>query len=101
MSEKSTNEYEIGDLFVSETALTLKLMPSRKSDTVPIRWFTKAGVTNLRRAAKDIQFLVGKLQGRKLSVRGLTVTTEKGRDTDLVGTRLSEAVSKAGFEVLG
>ena len=100
MPEKTQNEYEIGDLFVSETALTLKLLPSRKSGTVPIRWFAKNGVTNLRRAAKDIQFLVGKIRGRKLTVRGLTVTTEKGRDTDLIGTRLSAAVSKAGFEVL-
>lgn len=94
-------EFEVGDLFVTETAITVKLMPSRKSGTVPIRWFSKDGVTNVRRAAKDIQILVGKIQGRKLMVRGLTVTTDKGRDTDLVGTRLSEAVTKAGFEVLG
>lgn len=101
MSEKSKQEYEVGDLFVTETALTLKLMPSRKSGTVPIRWFAKdGGVTNVRRAAKDIQFLVGKIQGSKLAVRGLVVTTDQGRDTDLVRTRLSEAVEKAGFEVI-
>src|SRR5438105_1441718 len=41
MPEKSKQEYEVGDLFVTETALTLKLMPSRKSGTVPIRWFAK------------------------------------------------------------
>ena len=103
MPDKSQQEqeYEVGDLFVTENDLTLKLMPSRKSGTVPIRWFAKGGVTNVRSAAKDIQFLVGKIQGRKLSVRGLNVTTNKGLDTDLVGTRLSEAVQKAGFEVLG
>ncbi len=103
MSEKSQKEqeYEVGDLFVTETALTLKLMPSRKSGTVPIRWFAKGGVTNVRRAAKDIQFLVGKIQGRTLTVRGLNVTTDKGLDTDLRGTRLFEAVAKAGFEVIG
>ena len=101
MSELSNEEYEVGDLFVTETALTLKLMPSRKSGTVPIRWFAKdGGVTNVRLAAKDIQFLVGKIQGRKLAVRGLVVTTDQGRDTDLVRTRLHEAVEKAGFVVI-
>lgn len=101
MPVKSNQEFEVGDLFVTETALTLKLMPSRKSGTVPIRWFAKeGGVTNVRRAAKDIQFLVGKIQGRKLAVRGLVVTTDQGRDTDLVRTRLHEAVEKAGFEVI-
>ncbi|MFI5348559.1 MAG: hypothetical protein ACHQ2Z_03360 [Elusimicrobiota bacterium] len=99
--EKSQQEFEVGDLFVTETALTLKLMPSRKTGTVPIRWFAKdGGVINVRRAAKDIQVLVGKIQGRKLVVRGLVVTTDLGRDTDLVRTRLSEAVNKAGFEVI-
>ena len=63
MLDKSGQEYEVGDLFVTETALTLKLMPSRKSGTVSIRWFAKDGVTNVRRAAKDIQVLVGKIQG--------------------------------------
>ena len=91
MPDKSAREqeYEVGDLFVTETALTLKLMPSRKSGTVPIRWFAKGGVTNVRLAAKDIQVLVGKLRGSKLRVRGLNVTTDKGLDTDLVGTRRS------------
>ena len=101
MPEKPKQEYEVGDLFVTETALTLKLMPSRKSGTVPIRWFARdGGVTNVRRAAKDIQVLVGKLQGPRLAVRGLVVTTDLGRDTDLVRTRLSEAVNKAGFELI-
>ena len=79
MPENANNEYEVGDLFVTKTALTLKLLPSRKSGTLPIRWFDKDGVTNVRRAVKDIQYLVGKIQGRKLLVRGLTVTTDKGR----------------------
>ena len=101
MPEKSQQEYEVGDLFVTETALTLKLMPSRKTGTVSIRWFAKdGGVINVRAAAKDIQVLVGKIQGRKLKVRGLVVTTDQGSSTDLVRTRLSEAVNKAGFEVI-
>ena len=39
----SNSQEEVGDLFVTETALTLKLMPSRKSGTVTIRWFAKKG----------------------------------------------------------
>ena len=100
MSDMSKQEYEVGDLFVTETAITLKLMPSRKSGTVSIDWFDKDGVTNVKRAAKDIQVLVGKLQGKKIMLRGLVVTTDRGLDTDLNGTRLSEAVEKAGFELL-
>ncbi len=102
MSEKSKmdQEYEVGDLFVTESALTLKLMPSRKSGSLPISWFGGEGVTNVRRAAKDIQSLVGKLQGARIRVRGLNVTTDRGLDTDLVATRLREAVVKAGFEVI-
>jgi hypothetical protein len=100
MPDKSQQEYEVGDLFVTESALTLKLMPSRKSGTLQISWFARGGVTNVRRAAKDIQYLVGKIQGRRLRVRGLNVTTERGRDTDLVSTRLREAVAKAGFQVI-
>ena len=98
MTDKN-KQIEVGDLFVTETSLTLKLMPSRRSGTLAIRWFDKEGVTNVRRAVKDIQALVGKL-GRGRVVRALTVVTDKGRDTDLVKTRLSEAVQKAGFLVL-
>lgn len=100
MPQNDNNEYEVGDLFVTESALTLKLLPSRKSGTLNISWFDKDGVTNVRRAAKDIQILVGKIQGKSRVVRGLTVTTDKGRDTDLKATRLGEAVRKAGFDVL-
>ena len=98
MIDRNSQE-EVGDLFVTETSLTLKLLPSRKSGTVSIRWFDKDGVTNVRAAAKDIQTLVGKLRGR-LVVRNLTVTTDRGLDTDLGKTRLAEAVKKAGFLVI-
>jgi hypothetical protein len=99
MPQNKTME-EVGDLFVTETSLTLKLMPSRKSGTLQIRWFADGGVTNVKRAAKDIQSLVGKLQGKSRVVRSLTVMTDRGLDTDLVKTRLTEAVAKAGFSVI-
>lgn len=99
MMDKNTQE-EVGDLFVTETSLTLKLLPSRKSGTVAIRWFAQDGVTNVRLAAKDISTLVGKLRGRGRVVRNLTVTTNRGLDTDLGKTRLREAVKKAGFLVI-
>lgn len=93
-------QMEVGDLFVTESSLTLKLLPSRKSGSMPIRWFSNGCVTNMKGAAKDIKVLVGKLKGKKKQVRTLTVMTAQGRDTDLVKTRLTEAVSKAGFEVI-
>lgn len=93
-------QMEVGDLFVTESSLTLKLLPSRKSGTMAIRWFAKGKVVNVKGAAKDIQVLVGKLKGKSRQVRALTVMTDQGRDTDLVKTRLTEAVSKAGFEVI-
>lgn len=100
MPEKTKTEMEVGDLFVTESSLTLKLLPSRKSGTVQIRWFSNGCVTNVKSAAKDIQVLVGKLKGKKRQVRALTVMTAQGRDTDLVKTRLTEAVAKAGFQVI-
>ncbi|MDX6768263.1 MAG: hypothetical protein SF051_01915 [Elusimicrobiota bacterium] len=100
MSDKTKTEMEVGDLFVTESSLTLKLLPSRKSGSMQIRWFANGCVTNVKGAAKDIQVLVGKLKGKKRQVRALNVTTAQGRDTDLVKTRLNEAVSKAGFEVI-
>ena len=45
MSDKNTQE-EVGDLFVTETSLTLKLLPSRKSHTVAIRWFAEGRLVN-------------------------------------------------------
>ncbi len=100
MPDKTETQTEVGDLFVTESSLTLKLLPSRKSGTMTIRWFSNGCVTNVKGAAKDIQVLVGKLKGKKRQVRALNVTTAQGRDTDLVKTRLNEAVSKAGFEVI-
>lgn len=101
MSEKNkAGQMEVGDLFVTESSLTLKLLPSRKSGSMPIRWFSNGRVLNVKGAAKDIQVLVGKLKGKTKQVRALTVMTSQGRDTDLVKTRLTEAVSKAGFEVI-
>ena len=91
---------EVGDLFVTETAVTVKLLPSKKSGTRAIRWFSKGCVTNVRSAAKDIAFLVGRLQGRSRVVRGLTVMTDRGVSADIETTGLVEAIAKAGFEVL-
>lgn len=100
MPDKKMSQIEVGDLFVTESSLTLKLLPSRKSGSMPIRWFANGAVTNVKGAAKDIQVLVGKLTGKSREVRALTVMTAQGRDTDLVKTRLTEAVAKAGFQVI-
>jgi hypothetical protein len=97
---KPQQQEEVGDLFVTGASLTVKLMPSRKSASKPITWFSQGCVVNVKAAAKDISSLIGKTQGRGRVVRGLVVTTDLGLDTDLVKTRLSEAVRKAGFEVL-
>ena len=91
---------EVGDLFVTETSVTIKLLPSKKSGSRPIRWFTGGNVTNVRTAAKDIAYLVGKLQGRSRIVRGLTVMTDRGAGFDIAKTGLPEAVQKAGFSIL-
>lgn len=91
---------EVGDLFVTETEVTIKLLPSKKSGSHRINWFERGAVTNARAAAKDIAYLVGKLQGKKRVVRGLTVMTDLGVEYDLARTGLVEAVKKAGFEVL-
>lgn len=91
---------EVGDLFVTETSVTVKLLPSKKEGSKAIRWFSKGAVTNVRSAAKDIAVLVGKLQGRSRLVRGLTVMTDQGTQYDTAKTGLHEAIKKAGFEVL-
>lgn len=91
---------EVGDLFVTERAVTVKLMPSKKSGSRMIRWFSGGQVTNVRVAAKDIAYLVGKLQGRSRVVRGLTVMTDQGVAMDLDKTGLSAAVERAGFSVI-
>lgn len=93
---------EVGDLFVSETSLsiTVKLYPSRKTASRPIRWFAKGVVTNHRQAVRDIASLVERLQGKSRVVRGLTVMTDRGANHDITTTGLPEAVQKAGFESL-
>jgi hypothetical protein len=90
---------EVGNLFVNEKKVLLKLEPSKKSGSRSIRWFAGGCVTNIRSAARDIAFLVGKLQGRSLVVRKLTVVTDHGSNADLKKMRLVEAVEKAGFFV--
>ncbi len=101
MSSDARSE-EVGDLFVTDTELTLKLLPSRKRGTRRIRWFAGGCVKDMRGAARDIAALVGSLQGRGLVVRRLTVMTPGGRDgTDLRKSRLREAVEKAGYAVIG
>ena len=99
MPEKS-KMVEVGDLFVTETAITVKLLPSKKSGSRPIRWFEDGRVTNARNAAKDLKYLVGKLQGAKRVVRGLTVMTDRGASYDLTETGLHEVLELAGLEVL-
>lgn len=91
---------EVGDLFVTERTVTVKLLPSKKSGTRPIRWFSGGQVTNVLLAAKDIAYLVGKLRGRSRVVRGLTVMTDRGFHANLEKTGLTRAVKKAGFAVL-
>ena len=91
---------EVGDLFVTEAELTLKLLPSKKSGSRAIRWFNKGQVTNVRLAAKDIAYLVGRLQGRRRVVRALTIMTDGGPRSNIGHSGLIAAVQKAGFSVL-
>jgi hypothetical protein len=100
MPAKPKKQIEVGDLFVTESAVTVKLLPSKKSGTRPIRWFSGGEVTNVQLAAKDIAFLIGKVQGRNRLVRALTVMTDRGVGFDLEKTGLPKAIAKAGFEVL-
>lgn len=99
MPDKNKSQ-EVGDLFVSETLLTVKLLPSKKEASRQIRWFEKGSVTNVKTAAKDIAGLIGKVQGARLVVRGLTVMTDQGVTHDNEKAGLHEAIEKAGFEVL-
>ncbi len=91
---------EVGDLFVTETSMTIKLMPSKKSGSKPIRWFVGGAVNDNRAAARDIASLVKRLRGKTKVVRGLTLMTDRGLDQDLGQTGLAEAVSRAGFTPL-
>jgi hypothetical protein len=91
-------QQEVGDLFVTESAITVKLFPSKKSASKTIAWFVNGEVTNHKKAVRDIVDLIGKVQGKTRVVRGLTLMTDKGTGFDLRSTGLREAVSKAGFE---
>jgi hypothetical protein len=100
MIGKSKMQEEVGDLFVTESAITVKLLPSKKSATRPIKWFEDGKVTNVKVAIKDLKVLVGKLQGARRVVRGLTVMTDRGAGYDLKKTGLTKIVEAAGMEVL-
>ena len=93
-------QQEVGDLFVTEKSITIKLMPSKKSASKPIDWYADDRVRDRRAAAKDIAALVEKLQGKSKVVRGLTLMTDRGTTFDLSSTGLHEAVTQAGFEPL-
>lgn len=97
---KDKNEEEVGDLFITEKQLMLKLLPSNKSGSKPIAWFNKGIVKNPRAAAKDIASLVTKLKGKSRVVRGLTLMTDKGLQFDVNKSGLAKAVQKAGFNVI-
>lgn len=91
---------EVGDLFVTEKLLTLKLLPSGKSGSKVIRWFVDGAVVNNSAAAKDIASLVNKLRGRSRVVRNLTLMTDRGAQQDISDSGLPAAVAKAGFNPL-
>lgn len=91
---------EVGDLFVTPHAVTVKLMPSKKTGTKPISWFEQGEVTNVKAAAKDIAYVIGKVVGTKRVVKRLTVMTDGGVMVDLDKTGLTKAVEKAGFSVV-
>jgi hypothetical protein len=91
---------EVGDLFVTNTEISVKLFPSRKSKSRPIDWFPDGVVSDHGRAARDIQDLLSGLQNSRRVVRGLTVMTPLGSRCDLRKNGLHQAVEKAGFEIL-
>lgn len=95
-----TKQEEVGDLFVTENSMTVKLLPSKKTASRSIRWFVDGEVTDNRKAAKEIFALVSRLQGKSRVVRGLTLMTDQGVDQNLSETGLVEAVSKAGYTPL-
>jgi hypothetical protein len=101
MPTKAKVMEEVGDLFVTESAITVKLLPSKKSGSRPISWFEDGKVTNARVAVKDLKSLVGKLQGARRVVRGLTIMTDRGVTYDLTKTGLHKVVEQAGLEILG
>lgn len=93
-------QQEVGDLFVTEEQILLKLLPSNKSATKRIEWFSQGIVTDHDSAAEDIAGLVVKLTGRSRVVRGLTLMTDRGTDFDTAKSGLHKAVEKAGYDIL-
>jgi len=96
---KSKQE-EVGDLFVTESLLTVKLLPSKRSASKNIDWFSGGTVTDHQLAAKDIAKVVDRLQGKSRVVRSLTVMTDRGANQDLTETGLPRVIAKAGFTPL-
>lgn len=95
-----SQEEEIGDLFVTESELTVKLHPSRKTKRKSISWFAGGSVKDRRSAVRDIQGLVERLRGKTRVVRGLIVSTDRGALFDLDDSGLGAVVAKAGFSLL-
>ncbi|MFC1678964.1 hypothetical protein ACFL2T_02000 [Elusimicrobiota bacterium] len=91
---------EVGDLFVTDSILTVKLLPSKKSASKPISWFNDGVVTDHSAAAKDIAHLVSRVKGKSRIVRGLTLMTDRGVNQDLNDTGLPRVVTKAGYTPL-
>ena len=96
----SERQEEVGDLFVTENLLTIKLLPSRKSASKPIRWFVDGQVSDNQAAARDIAAVVERLQGKSRVVRGLTLMTDQGTHADIGSTGLHRAVKRAGLTPL-
>ena len=94
------NEEEVGDLFVTENLMMLKLLPSNKSASQSIEWFSKGMVTNRQTAAKDINTLVERVRGKSRIVRGLTLMTDKGISFNIAKSGLDKVVEKAGFRLI-
>ncbi len=95
-----SKQEEVGDLFVTENSMTVKLLPSKKTASRSIRWFVDGTVTDHHKASKEIFAMVSRLQGKRRVVRGLTLTTDRGLEEDLMETGLLEVVSKAGYTPL-
>ena len=91
---------EIGDLFISEKLMMLKLLPSNKSASQAIEWFSNGTVTNHRMAARDIAALVERVRGKSRVVRGLTLMTDRGLRFDVTKSGLDKAVQRAGFTLI-
>lgn len=97
---KRKGQEEVGDLFVTEKELLIKLLPSRKSGSMSIDWFEGGRVKDHHGAAKDILSLVERIRRRTSVVRGLTLMTDRGLRFDLGRSGLPRAVERAGFRVL-